>query len=166
MSILWLFKPSKLSELKQTLRKSHHSTLKHPEGRHRWQSFFLFFIWVNQSVGMGKDEDTDGDTLQDTPGITDTRIVELHLCTSGRYHNDWIKKGSRDCESESCSVLCDSLRPLGYSPWNSPGQNTVWVAFPFSGGSLQPRDWIQISHIAGRVFTSWATREAQEYWSG
>ena len=35
-----------------------------------------------------------------------------------------------------------------------------WVAFPFSRGSSQPRDRIQVSHIAGRFFTSWATREA------
>ena len=27
-------------------------------------------------------------------------------------------------------------------------------------------DWTQVSHTAGRFFTSWATREAQEYWSG
>ena len=31
-----------------------------------------------------------------------------------------------------------------------------WVAFPFSMGSSQPRDRTQISHIAGRFFTSWA----------
>ena len=41
-----------------------------------------------------------------------------------------------------------------------------WVAFPFSKGSSQPRDQTQVSCIAGRFFTSWATREAQEYWSG
>ena len=41
-----------------------------------------------------------------------------------------------------------------------------WVAFPFSRGSSQPRDQTQVSHIAGRFFTSWATREAQEYWNG
>ena len=35
-----------------------------------------------------------------------------------------------------------------------------WVAIPFSKGSSQPRDWTQISHIAGRLFTDWATREA------
>ena len=28
-------------------------------------------------------------------------------------------------ESESRSVLPDSLRPQGHSPWNSPGQNTA-----------------------------------------
>ena len=38
-----------------------------------------------------------------------------------------------------------------------------WVAFPFSRGSSQPRDWTQFSHTAGKFFTSWATREAQEY---
>ena len=36
-----------------------------------------------------------------------------------------------------------------------------WVAFPFSRGSSQSRDWTQVSRIAGRFFTSWATREAQ-----
>ena len=41
-----------------------------------------------------------------------------------------------------------------------------WVAFPFSRGSSQPRDWTQVSHITGRFFANWATREAQEYWSG
>ena len=35
-----------------------------------------------------------------------------------------------------------------------------WVAFPFSRGSSQPRDQTQVSLIAGRFFTSWATREA------
>ena len=36
-----------------------------------------------------------------------------------------------------------------------------WVAFPFSGGSSQPRDGTQASRIAGRFYTSWATRQAQ-----
>ena len=34
------------------------------------------------------------------------------------------------------------------------------VAFPFSRGSSQPRDRTQISHTAGRFFTSWVTRKA------
>ena len=36
-----------------------------------------------------------------------------------------------------------------------------WVAYPFSSGSSQPRNWTRVSCIAGRFFTSWATREAQ-----
>ena len=35
-----------------------------------------------------------------------------------------------------------------------------WVAMLFSGGSSQSRDRTQVSHIAGRFFTIWATREA------
>ena len=35
-----------------------------------------------------------------------------------------------------------------------------WVAFPFSKGSSQPRDQTQVSGIASRFFTNWATREA------
>ena len=38
-----------------------------------------------------------------------------------------------------------------------------WVAFPFSRGSSQPRDWTQVSRIAGEFFTSWATEEAHGY---
>ena len=55
-------------------------------------------------------------------------------------------------------TLCD---PMDYkSPWSSPGKNTGVVAFPFFRGSSQPRDRTQVSCIAGRFFTSWATREA------
>ena len=34
------------------------------------------------------------------------------------------------------------------------------VAVPFSRASSQPRDWTQVSLIAGGFFTSWATKEA------
>ena len=47
-------------------------------------------------------------------------------------------------------------------PWDSTGKN----AMPSSGGSSQPRDWTQVSRIAGELFTIWATRKAQEYWGG
>ena len=57
-------------------------------------------------------------------------------------------------ESENRSVMSDSLRPHGLIQ--------EWIAFPFSKGSSQPRDWTQVSHIAGGFFTSWATKEAQE----
>ena len=41
-----------------------------------------------------------------------------------------------------------------------------WVAILLSRGSSQLRDQTQVSHISGRLFTSWATKEAQEYWRG
>ena len=36
-----------------------------------------------------------------------------------------------------------------------------WVAMPSSKGSSQLRDRTQVSHIASRFFTSWATRKPQ-----
>ena len=44
-------------------------------------------------------------------------------------------------------------------PWDFPGKSTEWVAISFSRGSSQPRDQTQVSHIVGRCFTIWATRE-------
>ena len=36
-----------------------------------------------------------------------------------------------------------------------------WVAFPFSRRSSQPKDWTQVSRIAGRRINLWAIREAE-----
>ena len=33
-----------------------------------------------------------------------------------------------------------------------------WVAIPFSKGSSPPKNWTQVSCIAGRFFTNWATK--------
>ena len=68
---------------------------------------------------------------------------------------------------ESCSVVSDSLLPHVYTVHEVLQFRILeWVAVPFSKKSSQPRDWIQVSCIVGGFFTSWATREAQEYWSG
>ena len=70
------------------------------------------------------------------------------------------------CMLSCFSLVQNSVGPYGLQPsrllcpWNSPGQNGQ-AAVPFSRGSLQPKNWTQVSHMAGRFFTSWATREAQ-----
>ena len=57
-------------------------------------------------------------------------------------------------------TLCD---PMDYTVHETLQARILeWSAFPFSRGSSQPRDWTQVSHIAGGFFTSWATREAQD----
>ena len=68
-------------------------------------------------------------------------------------------------ENESCSVVSDSLQLHGLHGILQ-ARILQWVAFSFSRGSSQPRDQIQVSHIAGGFFKVWVTREAQEYWSG
>ena len=39
-----------------------------------------------------------------------------------------------------------------------------WVAYPFSSGSSQPRNWTGVSCPAGGFFTNWAVREALLTW--
>ena len=66
--------------------------------------------------------------------------------------------------AQSSPTLCD---PMDYTVHGILQARILeWVAFPFSRGSSQPRHWTQVFRIAGRFFTSWATRDIQEYWSG
>ena len=64
--------------------------------------------------------------------------------------------------AQSCPTLWD---PMNCSPPGSSVHGILqarimeWVATAFSRGSSRPRDQIQVSHIAGRFFTIWATRE-------
>ena len=51
-----------------------------------------------------------------------------------------------------CPTLCD---PTGYIVYEILQARILeWVAFPFNRGSFQPKDRTQVSHIAGRYFTS------------
>ena len=52
-----------------------------------------------------------------------------------------------------CSWILNQLSHKG-----SP-RRLEWVAYPFSSGSSQPRNWTRVSCIAGRFFTNWAIRE-------
>ena len=63
--------------------------------------------------------------------------------------------------AQSCPALCNSMDYTVHGILQA--RILEWVAFPFSRRSSQPRDQTQVSHIVGWFFTSWATREAQEY---
>ena len=66
--------------------------------------------------------------------------------------------------AQSCLTLCD---PMDYTCHGILQARILeGLAFPFSRGSSQPKDPTQVSRIVGGFFTSWATREAQKYWSG
>ena len=75
--------------------------------------------------------------------ITDHNGKKLEIKTEEKLEHSQV--------SQSRSVVSDSL-------WTQ-ARILEWVAFPFSRGSSQPGDWIQVSHIAGGFFTSWATGE-------
>ena len=54
--------------------------------------------------------------------------------------------------TQSCPTLCN---PMDYTVRGILQARILeWVAFPFSRGSSQPRDQTQVSHMAGRFFTS------------
>ena len=53
-------------------------------------------------------------------------------------------------------TLCDSVDCAGIFQARIP----EWVAYPFSSRSSQLRNQTEISCIAGKFFTNWATREA------
>ena len=68
-------------------------------------------------------------------------------------------------KSESCSLCPTVCNPMDYTVHGILQARILeWVVIPFSRGSTQSRDRTQDSHIAGGFFTSWTTREAQEYW--
>ena len=68
-------------------------------------------------------------------------------------------------ESESCSVVSDSLQPHGlYSPWNSPGQNTGVGSLSFLQRIFPTQGSNPGLCTAGRFFTNWAIREALHIW--
>ena len=66
---------------------------------------------------------------------------------------------------QSCPTLCDprKCRPGSSDYGILQARILEWVAISFSRGTYQPRDQTQVSCIAGRFFTIWATREAQFY---
>ena len=63
--------------------------------------------------------------------------------------------------AKSCPTLCD---PMDCGPPGSSVQGILqartleWVAISFSRGSSQAGDGTQVSCIAGRFFTNWATK--------
>ena len=63
----------------------------------------------------------------------------------------FIVKESESEVAQSCLTLWDPMdcRVHGILQTRILG----WVAFPFFRGSSQPRDWTQVSRIAGRFFT-------------
>ena len=75
--------------------------------------------------------------------------------------NAYFWKKERNEVTQSCLTLCD---PMDCS---LPGSSVYgifqarileWVFISFSRSSW-PRDWTRVSHIVGRRFTNWATRE-------
>ena len=82
----------------------------------------------------------------------------LHECACKREkHIEGTLIGERKQISESKSF---SHIWLILTPRTVQSRKLAWVAYPFSSGSSQPRDWPEVC-IAGRFFTNWAIKEAR-----
>ena len=78
------------------------------------------------------------------------------------WKRPWYWKSESEV-AQSCLTLCDSMdcSPPGSSVHGILQARILeWVAISFSRGSSRPRDWTQVSHIAGIRFNLRATREA------
>ena len=110
---------------------------------------------------------SSGHPKEESTGVSQrSRVVPRGQCLFQNEGTLRAQVSVVQCESESevtqsCLTLCD---PMDYSP---PGLSIrgifqarvlEWVAISFYRGSSWPRDWTQVSHIAGRCFTIWATR--------
>ena len=87
------------------------------------------------------------------------RVTEswAHLCILP------LQRTHTDCVHVCVHTHVQLFDPMDCSP---PGSSVhaifqarilEWVAISISKGSFRPRDWTWVSHIAGRLFTIWAT---------
>ena len=68
--------------------------------------------------------------------------------------------------TQSCPTLCylmDCTLPGSSIHRIFQVRILEWIAISFSRGSSWPRNQTQASHTSGRLFTIWATREAQKW---
>ena len=106
------------------------------------QSTVFCFLWVENVVAYN-----DLMTVESLP-------VGVMTLTSLKWSEVKV--------AQSCLTLCN---PMDFSVPGSSAHGILqaiileWVAIAFSRGSSQPRDWTQVSLIAGVFFTIWATRE-------
>ena len=97
-----------------------------------------------------------------------TLISESHSVVSDTLHS------GQNIQVGSLSLLQGTIPTQGSNPgllhcrWilyqlNHKESRRIleWVAYPFSSGTSWPRNQTGVSCIAGRFFTSWATREAK-----
>ena len=90
-------------------------------------------------------------------------------CITGGFFTSWATgkpliphKNKTSEVAQSCPTLCDPMDcSLQRSTVHGIFQARVleWAAISFSRGSSQPRDGTWVSHIVGRCFTIWTTRE-------
>ena len=98
-----------------------------------------------------------------------TNISVLEFNSSERKQtrkNTYCVEGAKvRCEVALCDPMDYSL-PVSSIHGIFQARILEWVAISSSRRSSRPRDWTRVSHIVGRCFTVWATREARKSGGG
>ena len=103
-----------------------------------------------------------------TPDTQEHWLQRLKICVKHTFWPNelfqsqlWVLKEKKVLVTQSCLTLWEAM---DYSQSGSSihgilqARTLEWVAIPFSKASSWPRDQTQVSCIAGRFFTIWATR--------
>ena len=102
---------------------------------------------------QGKPQNTGVGSLSLLQQIFPTQNRTRVSCIAGGFFTKWAIREAQ--VTQSCLTLCDLMDYIVHGILQA--RILEWVAFPFSRGSSQPRDWTQVSCTAGRFFTIWAT---------
>ena len=93
---------------------------------------------------------------------------KFNLLTWGKSKLPFPLEERKESEvAQLCPTLCNLMDcSLPRSSVHGIFQARVleWVAVSFSRGSSRSRHWTQVSHIAGKRFTVWATTEVFPIW--
>ena len=141
-----------------------------------WPRYFSCFPMQIEcqvrSLGSGWNPQRDSILLL-VESESESRLVVSTLCDPMDWlYSPWNSPG-QNTGVGSCSLLQGIFPTQGLNPGlphcgrilyqlSHKGSPRIleWIAFPFSSGPSQPRNWTRVSCIAGGFFTNWAIREA------
>ena len=139
-----------------------------------WRSFFSSYchLWKLRRLGLRSSELSDSQWQKEKWKCSLLSCIQLFvtpcivacqapLSMGFSRQENWSK-----LVAQWCVTLCNPMDcSLSGSSVHGILQARIleWVAIPFSRGTSRLRDWTQVSCIAGRFFTIWATREV--HWS-
>ena len=117
----------------------------------------LWRVWQGQD-GCRKESSFQGPKVDSCLTLGNKLSEKTHVLTK-----QWILLGR---DSGQRAVGWGEPRRTAQTPWTvahqaSPGKNLGVHYHALPSRSSQPRDWTQVSRIAGRFFTPWATAAAK-----
>ena len=99
------------------------------------------------------------------PALLHPSCLSLHVSSLKGPSSQWVQIDFSFHETEKVKVKMAQLCPTLHDPVDYTVHGILqarileWVAYPFSRGSSQPRNWIRVSCIAGQFFTNWVIRK-------